>query len=235
VSCRSRVELSPTGPGTTESLRGVLLHLSLEFWREGVCVHRTQLYAALSVVVTLAYSTAAVGGAQPSLAVLVGGRQEYVFEGIAAAAAEDQSSVDVFAASVSSRYRVHIVAEPGVDQGGISGSSGVGAVVEDAGLYRTHFEHTPTAEPTTTNCSDSGSGSGSAATQPDSSLQQQPQQPVPAEAGASQQCVICMDAPKCVVLMPCKHYCACEDCAGLLQQCPLCRKMVIHTLKIFNS
>ena len=59
--------------------------------------------------------------------------------------------------------------------------------------------------------------------------------PAPGEPEPSNLCVICMDAPKCVVLMPCKHYCLCEGCSGLVQQCPVCRRKIIHSMKIFDT
>tara|TARA_B110000971_G_C19948614_1_gene472234 strand:+ start:309 stop:830 length:522 start_codon:yes stop_codon:yes gene_type:complete len=39
-------------------------------------------------------------------------------------------------------------------------------------------------------------------------------------------CVVCVDNPKTVLLMPCKHLCACDSCADMLEECPLCRKPI---------
>ena len=36
-------------------------------------------------------------------------------------------------------------------------------------------------------------------------------------------CVVCIDAKKCVAIMPCKHMCVCEECIELLKTCPICR------------
>lgn len=37
-------------------------------------------------------------------------------------------------------------------------------------------------------------------------------------------CIICMDAPKTLVLVPCGHYCVCIECVEpLKKKCPLCR------------
>jgi hypothetical protein len=42
-------------------------------------------------------------------------------------------------------------------------------------------------------------------------------------------CVICLDAPKDVVLLPCRHLCSCMACLDVLMAalepplCPLCR------------
>lgn len=62
------------------------------------------------------------------------------------------------------------------------------------------------------------------------------------ESGNS--CVICLDAPKTVLVSPCNHVCFCEDCAELFdpknqsdnstqQQCPICRTQIKSILKIF--
>jgi len=43
----------------------------------------------------------------------------------------------------------------------------------------------------------------------------------------SPDCVICMDNPHNVVIVPCGHYCLCNDCALILEKtskkCPMCR------------
>ena len=36
-------------------------------------------------------------------------------------------------------------------------------------------------------------------------------------------CVVCEDAKKSVLLLPCKHICTCQGCAGGLAACPICR------------
>lgn len=52
-----------------------------------------------------------------------------------------------------------------------------------------------------------------------------------APAGApTSECILCMDAERCVVLRPCRHLCLCEGCAkavmGCDRRCPLCRKEI---------
>jgi hypothetical protein len=52
------------------------------------------------------------------------------------------------------------------------------------------------------------------------------------------QCVICMDAPRCVALMPCRHFVLCDnaDCAKTLgnpRKCPMCRKAVKKLLSLY--
>ena len=37
-------------------------------------------------------------------------------------------------------------------------------------------------------------------------------------------CVVCYDGPKDTAVLPCKHLCACNDCAPALRACPICRQ-----------
>lgn len=47
-------------------------------------------------------------------------------------------------------------------------------------------------------------------------------------------CVICLYAPKSILLRPCNHCCVCHDCAQHIKNvCPLCRTPVQETLRIF--
>ena len=53
-------------------------------------------------------------------------------------------------------------------------------------------------------------------------------------------CVVCFDAPKDHILVPCYHLCVCEACANLLTQmdkptCPICRAAIRQTNKVFQS
>jgi hypothetical protein len=49
-------------------------------------------------------------------------------------------------------------------------------------------------------------------------------------------CVVCLDAGKDTVLLPCRHLCLCERCANLLaassNKCPLCRAKVRKYLRM---
>jgi len=48
------------------------------------------------------------------------------------------------------------------------------------------------------------------------------------ESGGNE-CVVCLDAPKAVVLVPCGHKCLCEACAERIlvgEPCPVCRVVV---------
>ncbi|XP_055918190.1 uncharacterized protein LOC129950320 [Eupeodes corollae] len=51
-------------------------------------------------------------------------------------------------------------------------------------------------------------------------------------------CVVCRDRPKCVLLLPCKHLCMCEECAEFISAmrqayCPLCRSNVHKQLSVY--
>ena len=49
--------------------------------------------------------------------------------------------------------------------------------------------------------------------------------------------MLCFDAPKDHIILPCFHVCVCEACANLLTQmekpCPICR--TAQTNKVFHS
>lgn len=47
-------------------------------------------------------------------------------------------------------------------------------------------------------------------------------------------CVICLERPRCVLLLPCKHVCLCEECAALsLNACPLDRTKISDTMRVY--
>lgn len=55
-------------------------------------------------------------------------------------------------------------------------------------------------------------------------------------------CVICQDREKCIMILPCRHLCICQDCQVTLMQrtdqahsrtCPICRKNVKQTIKAY--
>lgn len=195
-----------------------------------------------------------------SLDVFVNHKLEYQFVNIPhgrdEAAGGEVDYVDVFATSVSNQYRVYIEPElAGVIGARVNRTTGSSTVVpvedDDAGMYHTRFDMAnstgslgplPSA-PSIALASTVAHAPSSTASGTMLSLVNNP--PLPAASAAvnaveseqqiSNQCIICMDGPKCVVLMPCKHFCVCEACAGLIQQCPVCRKKIIHTLTIFNT
>ena len=64
--------------------------------------------------------------------------------------------------------------------------------------------------------------------------------PPPAAAADAELCVMCFDAPKDHIILPCFHVCVCEACATLLTQmdkpsCPICRTAIQQTNKVFHS
>ena len=51
-------------------------------------------------------------------------------------------------------------------------------------------------------------------------------------------CVICQDNEKCIMILPCRHLCICQDCQVLLRQrgnnmCPICRRNVRQMIKAY--
>ena len=52
------------------------------------------------------------------------------------------------------------------------------------------------------------------------------------------QCVVCFDAPKDHIIVPCGHQCVCAGCAEQLTKtrtptCPVCREPIRETVKVF--
>lgn len=51
-------------------------------------------------------------------------------------------------------------------------------------------------------------------------------------------CLICQDAPKSIIFLPCRHMCLCEDCCNQLLNrratCPLCRKAILNPIKVYT-
>jgi hypothetical protein len=67
-----------------------------------------------------------------------------------------------------------------------------------------------------------------------------PAAPAPQSDAEETQCVVCFDAPKDHIIVPCGHQCVCEACAELLTKtrtpmCPVCREPIIQTMKVFCS
>ena len=50
-------------------------------------------------------------------------------------------------------------------------------------------------------------------------------------------CVVCQDKEKCIMILPCRHLCICQDCQAPLQarnnHCPICRRPVRQTIKAY--
>ena len=43
------------------------------------------------------------------------------------------------------------------------------------------------------------------------------------DADTQPECVICLEAPRNAVLLPCRHLCVCDDCLREIDSCPICR------------
>ena len=48
-------------------------------------------------------------------------------------------------------------------------------------------------------------------------------------------CVICLDKTRELLLKPCNHYCLCATCSKGLRDCPVCKKRIQRTEKIFHA
>ena len=56
----------------------------------------------------------------------------------------------------------------------------------------------------------------------------------PAVAAPATECVVCMNAEKTVVLVPCGHLCICEGCAQKIAgACPICRAEVVSHVRAY--
>jgi len=65
-----------------------------------------------------------------------------------------------------------------------------------------------------------------------------PAVPAPQPAAEEAMCVVCMDAPKQHIILPCFHWCVCEACAQQLTQtrhpsCPMCRNAIHETRQVY--
>lgn len=48
------------------------------------------------------------------------------------------------------------------------------------------------------------------------------------------QCVVCMDAPRDILLSPCHHLVVCTNCVeNLGTECPMCRKRIRKTIRVY--
>lgn len=49
-------------------------------------------------------------------------------------------------------------------------------------------------------------------------------------------CKVCQKQQLEVLLLPCRHFCVCSDCANKLpnEQCPLCSGKVLHRISVFG-
>lgn len=50
---------------------------------------------------------------------------------------------------------------------------------------------------------------------------------------SKQDCVICIECPKSVIFLPCKHFSCCERCSNL-EYCPICRTEISNKIIVFD-
>ena len=62
-----------------------------------------------------------------------------------------------------------------------------------------------------------------------------PQVPAAASGAEDNECVICLAAPKECVLIDCGHACVCEQCAGAVALCPLCRAPIQRYIRMYTG
>jgi hypothetical protein len=65
-----------------------------------------------------------------------------------------------------------------------------------------------------------------------------PAAPAPHPDAEETMCVVCFDAPKDHIIVPCGHMCVCASCAEQLTKtrtptCPVCREPIRETMKVF--
>ena len=51
----------------------------------------------------------------------------------------------------------------------------------------------------------------------------------------SNACVICCEADRDALYMPCKHNTACVKCSKNLKECPICRRKIDDFIKIYKA
>jgi hypothetical protein len=55
----------------------------------------------------------------------------------------------------------------------------------------------------------------------------------PVQPAGGSECIICLEARRSVVLMPCKHLCVCSTCASKVNNCPVCRAYIHNKISVF--
>eukprot|EP01063_Lacrimia_lanifica_P013608 TRINITY_DN20245_c0_g1_i1.p1 TRINITY_DN20245_c0_g1~~TRINITY_DN20245_c0_g1_i1.p1 ORF type:complete len:376 (+),score=124.24 TRINITY_DN20245_c0_g1_i1:73-1128(+) len=54
--------------------------------------------------------------------------------------------------------------------------------------------------------------------------------------GPADECIVCMEPGRSVLILPCRHLCLCKGCAELeMSECPLCRKPIESKMEIFMA
>ena len=104
------------------------------------------------------------------------------------------------------------------------------------------FKRSPFAdEPCTQADTDAAANASQIESQTAAVSQGHPSSPAVVESKAASSndgdCVICEDAKKSVMLLPCKHMCLCRQCASTcldkLKNCPICRRSIESSMDVF--
>lgn len=53
------------------------------------------------------------------------------------------------------------------------------------------------------------------------------------EEEEQKQCIVCMDKPRGVLLVPCGHFSLCKDCSGRFDACPSCNTHIATKVNVF--
>eukprot|EP01087_Luapelamoeba_hula_P019343 TRINITY_DN6391_c0_g1_i1.p1 TRINITY_DN6391_c0_g1~~TRINITY_DN6391_c0_g1_i1.p1 ORF type:complete len:548 (+),score=115.48 TRINITY_DN6391_c0_g1_i1:11-1654(+) len=61
-----------------------------------------------------------------------------------------------------------------------------------------------------------------------------PATPATPAAIPDMECVVCLDARRDTLLMPCRHFVLCAECGDTVASCPMCRETVTARMKIFT-
>ena len=67
-----------------------------------------------------------------------------------------------------------------------------------------------------------------------SEINDAPQSVSTSDKEVSQECVVCLDKKKTVLILPCKHLCVCSLCVKRLKKCPVCRKGIQKALDVYQ-
>jgi hypothetical protein len=54
------------------------------------------------------------------------------------------------------------------------------------------------------------------------------------EKSRRERCIICMDARRSILYLPCKHFCVCRTCHPSIRSCPMCRATVTDHVALFE-
>ncbi|KAF7682704.1 Death-associated inhibitor of apoptosis 2 [Astathelohania contejeani] len=73
-------------------------------------------------------------------------------------------------------------------------------------------------------------------------MKQEQQQPQPLFVRSNQNnklfsilCNVCQDRERCILILPCQHFCICEFCLLKLMYCPICRNIISMITRVYFS